>query len=192
MFGTILVFPQFKYNPDNTVYSAAVKINNFFLFDVLNIEKKSLYLNAKHSYDNVNYKIQLKMSDNFNKVKEYLLELEYSIVSEDADSEIFVIEKEEEGIVNLVINCESPILVVEQVLFEVKKDNMQMYKLLLQKNRDIIHGAFALDDNGKKMLFRDTLQLENLDLNELEGTLNSLSLLLSEYADKIIEFSKLK
>ncbi len=132
------------------------------------------------------------MSDNFNKVKGYLLDLEYTIVSENLESEIFVIEKEEEGIVNLVLNCESPILVIEQVLFEVKKDDANMFKMLLQKNRDIIHGAFALDEEGKKMLFRDTLQLENLDLNELEGTLNSLSLLLSEYADKIIEFSKIK
>ena len=127
----------------------------------------------------------------FEKVREYLLELEYNIVMEDAQEQMFVIEKEEEGIVNVVVNCEDPILIVEQVLFEVKKDNQEMYKNLLKKNRDIIHGAFALDEDGKKLLFRDTLQIENLDLNELEGTLNSLSLLLSEYADEIIAYSKL-
>ena len=58
------------------------------------------------------------------------------------------------------------------------------------KNRDIIHGAFVLDESGKKLIFRDTLQIANLDLNELEGTLNSLSLLLSEYSDELINFSK--
>lgn len=130
------------------------------------------------------------MENSFQKVKDYLLELEYTIVKEDSEEEVFVIEKEEDGIVNVILDCEEPILVVEQVLFEVKDDNMQMYKELLKKNRDIIHGAFALDDTGKILLFRDTLQLENLDLNELDGTLNSLALLLSEYADKIISFSK--
>jgi hypothetical protein len=65
-----------------------------------------------------------------------------------------------------------------------------IFKSLLQKNRDIIHGAFVLEETGEKVIFRDTLQLENLDLNELEASLNSLGLLLSEYADKIIEFSK--
>ncbi len=130
------------------------------------------------------------MESSFQKVKDYLLELEYTIVKEDSEEEVFVIEKEEDGIVNVILDCEEPILVVEQVLFEVKEDNMQMYKELLKKNRDIIHGAFALDDTGKILLFRDTLQLENLDLNELDGTLNSLGLLLSEYADKIISFSK--
>lgn len=127
----------------------------------------------------------------FEKVKDYLLELEYNIVVEDVENGMFVIEKEDEGIVNVVINCEAPILIVEQVLFEVKKDDLKMYKDLLMKNRDIIHGAFALDEAGVKLLFRDTLQIENLDRNELEGTLNSLSLLLSEYANEIIAFSKL-
>jgi hypothetical protein len=48
----------------------------------------------------------------------------------------------------------------------------------------------VLDETGKKVIFRDTLQLENLDQNELEGSLNSLSLLLSEYSTELIEFSK--
>ena len=63
-------------------------------------------------------------------------------------------------------------------------------KKLLQKNRDIIHGAFVLDETGQKVIFRDTLQIENLDLNELEASLNSLSLLLSEFSEQIINFSK--
>ena len=44
--------------------------------------------------------------------------------------------------------------------------------------------------DGKKVIFRDTLQLENLDINEIEGSLNSLALLLSEFSGKIIEFGK--
>jgi len=40
------------------------------------------------------------------------------------------------------------------------------------------------------LIFRDTLQMENLDLNELEGSINSLTLLLSEYSNELITFSK--
>ncbi|MCK5703017.1 MAG: molecular chaperone Tir, partial [Cyclobacteriaceae bacterium] len=86
--------------------------------------------------------------------------------------------------------CLDPILVMEQFLFEIKNESNEIYKSLLTKNRDIIHGAFVLDETGKKVIFRDTLQLENLDLNELEGSINSLSLLLSEYSDELIRFSK--
>ena len=76
-------------------------------------------------------------------------------------------------------------------MFNLKNDNDGMIsKQLLQKNRDMVHGAFVLDDSGEKVIFRDTLQIENLDLNEIEGSLTSLSLLLSEFAEKIITFSK--
>ena len=73
---------------------------------------------------------------------------------------------------------------------ESQNKNETIYRSLLQKNRDIIHGAFVLDATGEKVIFRDTLQLENLDLNEIEASLNSLGLLLSEYSNQIIEFSK--
>jgi hypothetical protein len=130
------------------------------------------------------------MSDHFNKVREYLLELDYDITTESSTDEVFVIENEASGVRNLVIACADPILILEQYMFELKNSSEEILKSLLIKNRDIVHGAFALDESGKKVIFRDTLQLENLDLNELEGSLNSLSLLLSEYSDKLIEFSK--
>ena len=124
------------------------------------------------------------------KIKDYLLELEYDIVHIDSEDSLFVVQKEEAGISNLIIDCESPIVVIEQYLFDLKADDVNVFKKLLIKNREIIHGAFVLDTTGKKVLFRDTLQIENLDLNELRGTLNSLELLLSEYSNQIIKFSK--
>ncbi len=127
--------------------------------------------------------------NSFEKVKNYLLDLEYSITSEDEDAGIFVINKEDEGIKNMVLACTDPILVMEQPLFTIKEDKIDTYKELLKKNREIVHGAFAMEDNGT-VLFRDTLQLENLDLNEIEGSLTSLSILLSEYGKNIVEFSK--
>lgn len=126
----------------------------------------------------------------FNKVREYLLDLNYTINHEEKESSVFVISNEEDGISNLVIGCADPILIIEQHLFNMPSDSLETYKSLLIKNRDIVHGAFVLNDTGDKVIFRDTLQLENLDLNELEGSLNSLSLLLSEYSNEIISFSK--
>lgn len=80
---------------------------------------------------------------------------------------------------------------MEQYLFDLKRDSMEVFKNLLIKNRDIVHGAFVLDDTGSKVIFRDTLQIGNLDINELEGSINSLIVLLSEYTNEIIRFSKL-
>lgn len=131
------------------------------------------------------------MDNHFEKIKTYLLDLEYTISHQDVESGVFVVEQEDSGIRNLVIACASPLLILEQFLFELKSPSQRVFENLLKKNRDIVHGAFVLDEAGKKVIFRDTLQIENLDLNELEGSINSLSILLSEYSDELIQFSKL-
>jgi len=130
------------------------------------------------------------MNNSFQKVKSYLVELNYTITHEKEDEGIFVIENETEGIKNLIIGCLDPILIIEQFMFELKNDSSYVYKNLLQKNREIVHGAFVVDESGKKVIFRDTLELENLDINELEASINSLSMLLTEYTDDLIKFSK--
>jgi hypothetical protein len=129
------------------------------------------------------------MEKNYQKVKNYLLDLEYSIDAESESNGTFIISKEDEGIKNMVIACADPILIMEQPLFVLKHETANVLKELLKKNREIVHGAFALDENNR-VLFRDTLQIENLDLNELEGSLNSLSILLSEYGQNLVEFAK--
>lgn len=130
-----------------------------------------------------------KMEENFNKVKNYLLELNYSIKFEDKEDGVIVIDDETSGINNMVVGIADPLVILEQYIFEMTGDNGDTFKNLLMKNRDIVHGAFVLDDDGKKVIFRDTLQIENLDLNEIEASLNSLELLLSEYSDELIKFS---
>ncbi|PKV49391.1 hypothetical protein ATE84_1413 [Aquimarina sp. MAR_2010_214] len=130
------------------------------------------------------------MQDHFQLVKDFLLQLNYDIIHENIGEGIIMISKENEGIKNMILGVAPPILIMEQHIFNIKNKNEVVYRNLLQKNRDIVHGAFVLDQSGEKVIFRDTLQVENLDLNELEGSLNSLGLLLSEYSDQIINYSK--
>ncbi|WP_010520345.1 CesT family type III secretion system chaperone [Aquimarina agarivorans] len=130
------------------------------------------------------------MNENFQMIKEYLFQLNFDISHESETENIIMISKESEGIKNLILGIATPILIIEQHIFDIKNNNAEIYKSLLQKNRDIVHGAFVLDESGERVIFRDTLQIENLDLNELEASLNSLGLLLSEYSQQIINFSK--
>ena len=130
------------------------------------------------------------MSEHFERVKDYLDELGYVINQENADEELVVINDEEQGIHNLIIDCEDSILVIEQAIMEMAGERAEVFKRLLQMNRNLIHGAFVLDEEGRTIIFRDTLQLENLDRNELEGTLNALSLGLAENAEELLSFAK--
>lgn len=129
------------------------------------------------------------MENKFESVKQYLQDMEVTIVSEDPENEMVIVEDEENGIKNLIIDCESPILVIEQAIMKIKPDKPETYKRLLQINRSIVHGAFVLDDSGEIVIFRDTLQLENLDRNELEGSIHALSLALSEYWSELLSFA---
>ena len=129
-------------------------------------------------------------SGSFELVKSYLAELDLTVVKEDAAEELVVVEDEESGIKNLIIDCEAPIVVLEQPVMAVPGSaGGDFYRRLLQMNRALVHGAFVLDEDGKNILFRDTLQLANLDLNELEGSIGALSLALAENADELLDFA---
>ena len=91
----------------------------------------------------------------------------------------------------MIVGIANPILIFEQYLFTISNESMELFKSLLIKNRDMIHGGFALTEDGKKVIFRYTLQISNIDQNEFDAAINSLSLLISEYYNQLINFSKL-
>jgi len=130
--------------------------------------------------------------DKFETVKHYLQELNLEITKEIPEEKMVIIKDEEQGIKDLVIDCEEPILVLEQFITKLENPSQATLKRLLQINRNLVHGAFVLSEEGDNLLFRDTLQLENLDQNEIEGTVNALSLALAEYAGELIKFSNEK
>ncbi len=129
------------------------------------------------------------MSEKFELVKSYLFELELPIVQEDEAEELVVISDEENGIKNFIIDCEDPILILEQVIMDTPKEPGDFFKRLLQINRELVHGAFVLDETAEKIIFRDTLQLENLDQNELKGSISSLSLALAEFSAELLSYA---
>lgn len=125
----------------------------------------------------------------FMKVKNYLIDLGYEITQEFPEDQMFIINNEDNGVNNMILDCEDDLLIIEQKLLEVAVDSPELYKALLQANRNLVFGAFVLDETAKHLIFRDTLALENLDSNELEGSLSSLALGLVENMDLLMTIS---
>ncbi len=124
------------------------------------------------------------------KVKSFLIDLDMVITEEDPAEELLIVEDEENGIKNLILDCEDPILIVEQLIMPVPPANqLDFFRRLLQMNATLVHGAFILDEEARYVFFRDTLQLENLDKNELEGSIRALALALAEHGNELIRFS---
>ena len=134
---------------------------------------------------------QLYSMNTIETIENFALKLDCKILYKNEQSGILKIDNQADGIHNLILGIAPPILIMEQLLFSFREDNIDMFKKMLQKNRDTIHGAFVISEEGNRVLFRYTMQLQNLDFNEFESALNSLGLLLSEFSQDIIDFSKL-
>ena len=130
------------------------------------------------------------MSEHFETVKAYLQDLDFHVEEEDLGEELVVINDEDRGINRLIIDCEDPILILEQAIMPIPSKPGDLYKRLLELNRTLIHGAFALDEETGTVLFRDTLRLDTLDRAEVEGTINALGLALAENAEELLSYSK--
>lgn len=131
------------------------------------------------------------MGDCMEKLKSYLAELDIAIIEEDPTEELLIVEDQDSGVTNLILDCEDPILIIEQLIMPVPETaGASFFKRLLQMNATLVHGAFLLDEEAKHVFFRDTLQLENLDKNELEGSIRSLALAMAEHGDELIDMSK--
>jgi hypothetical protein len=89
----------------------------------------------------------------------------------------------------MMLDCEGDVLVMEQHIFDLQDKAGSSYKRLLQINRELVHGAFVLDEKGNSVLFRDTLALENLDHNELESSITAMAIALAEHADEFMDLA---
>ena len=101
-----------------------------------------------------------------------------------------MVNDEESGLHNLIIDCEDPILILEQVIIPLPDSPGDLFKRLLEMNRTLIHGAFAIDEESGVVLFRDTLRLDTLDRVELEGSINALGIALAENAEEFLSYTK--
>src|SRR6266853_387466 len=126
----------------------------------------------------------------FDTVKRFVQELQLATIDEDPSEGIVVVEDEERGLKNLILNCEDPLLIFEQRILDVPTCPGERFRRLLQMNRTLVHGAFVLDEAGKSVLLHDTLALAHLDLNEMQGTIDAFSLALAEHARELIAFSR--
>ncbi len=89
---------------------------------------------------------------------------------------------------NLIIRFEEPILLMRVNLMKVPNANREVfYQRLLQLNAtEIPHGAFGVD--GDMVVLIDTLQIENLDRNELQASVDSLAFTVAQYYKELKEY----
>ena len=128
------------------------------------------------------------MTEHFDKIKGYLLDLGMTITNETEADELIVVDDEEKAIKALFIDCEAPVVILEQLIGEVPKNPGDLFIRLLQMNNTLAHGSFVLDESASRIFYRDTLELANLDRNELEGSIYGLSLAMAEHGTELLGY----
>lgn len=120
------------------------------------------------------------------KIESFLMDMDLSY--KELEEHTWIIDEEEEGIGNIIIRYEDPV-----ILFRVKVLNLppvnkeEFYKKILELNAtDMLYGAYGLE--GDNIVIINTLAAENLDFNEFQSTIESISMALMEHMEILKQY----
>lgn len=121
-------------------------------------------------------------------VQSYLLDL--GVPFHEVGDAKWVIEDEAEGIPKIVVQLADPLVVFHIKVMPCPTERREEFlEALLRANVDqMVHGAFGL--SGNEVVLLDTLQLENLDFNEFQASIESLDYALAQHASSLAPWSK--
>jgi hypothetical protein len=89
---------------------------------------------------------------------------------------------------NFVISLTGPIVVFRIKVMELPdKGQAELFKALLTLNvRDMVHGAYGLEDQNVVLV--DCLELENLDYNEFQATIDDMTMAVANHYHELAKF----
>lgn len=118
-----------------------------------------------------------------NDIEIYLDDCKFAF--ENVGEGLWRVESSDNNVDNIIVSYQSPILLLRVNLMQVpKSDREKFYERLLQLNAtEIPHGAFGIEED--KVVLIDTLQVENLDRNELQASVDSLGFTVVQYYNEL-------
>lgn len=119
-------------------------------------------------------------------IEEYLIRIELPF--EQVEEGMWLIADENDSIENIVVLHTPPVITFRVKLVEVEELNeatrLLLYQTLLQLNaNDMIAGAYGLENNA--VVITDSLQSENLDFNEFQASIDSITMSIREHYEDL-------
>jgi hypothetical protein len=122
-------------------------------------------------------------------VEAYLLRLKRRFQSVDAAAATFLVETG--GGPAIAIRVDPPLVVVRVHIGDVEKGStpVELFRALLELNaRQLVHSSYGLDDG--RVVLSSALELENLDFNELQATLDEIDVALAQQLPELARLAK--
>ena len=117
-------------------------------------------------------------------LESYLIRMDADF--EEVDDGMFLVHSANGG-APLVVHHSEPVLVIRMKVMDLPADTGSLgslYEALLRLNAtDVVHGAYGIEEH--ELILSDTLQLANLDYEELQASLESVQLAASSHLSRI-------
>lgn len=119
-------------------------------------------------------------------IENFLYDLEFSF--ETLDEGLWRVNDEADDVENLVLYRTGTALNFRLKVFDLPKNNVEelLMKLLQLNASDMVHGAYAVEEQA--VIITAALEIENLDRNELQATVEALGLALRSHYPVLSEF----
>ncbi len=117
-------------------------------------------------------------------LESYLIRMDADF--DEVDDGMFLVRTDNGG-APIVVHHSEPLLLVRMKVMDLPADSGDLgglYETLLRLNAtDVIHGAYGIE--AGELILSDTLQLGNLDFDELRASLESVQLAASSHVSRI-------
>ena len=121
-------------------------------------------------------------------VEQYLIDLDTAY--ENLGDGVYRLYDDMDEVDDIIVLVTEPLVVFSVRLMKVPTHNREaFFKKLLELNASaLVAGAYGLD--GDHVIITDTLQLENLDFNEFQASVETLVMAIHEHYPMLLEMCK--
>ena len=121
-------------------------------------------------------------------VESFLLRMELDL--EEVETGMWVVHAQDEG-ARMVVHYSPPLVVLRTKVLDVPAGDVQrctdLYRRLLELNAtDLVHGAYGIEEDD--IILSDSLELENLDFNEFQASVDSMQLAVASHLESLSPF----
>jgi hypothetical protein len=124
-------------------------------------------------------------------LESFIGRLDADISSEEVDPGIWVLTPGEDS-APVVVSLDAPVVVFRVKVMDMpepgQRRNDLMQKLLELNAAGLMHGSYGIE--GSHVVLTDALQLENLDFNEFQASIDSITLALASHIPVLAAFQE--
>jgi len=110
-----------------------------------------------------------------------------SLTHEEIGENIWLINDVEKGLGNVIVYAEDSLVTIRTKVMEIPDtDRDGLFEELLRLNADMVHGAYAIEQ--EHIILLDTLELETMDYEEFQASLDAIGLALAQHYPKLSKY----